>query len=284
MWKIKTCASSIVSFTISVLLIAGCGCLSIEPTYTKEKIVESITSLCKQEYNIEAKVWLAGETVWIYIPLQRLIAKEEDAPWDKEMVEKVNKVIVGASRVVLSMKPRPQFMVVAASDTQEYGIDYFIITWIPDIVKYQLEFISRDEFSRRHVMKIMENPLALNDLEGKHIKRDEIKMADFIAAQITQRIQAKFILEPQFKDYFEVNRAAVTFENEAFWVSVDIKQVKDLPQGALNTQKEILKIIAYVIKEYGFKDFLLIELENTATAEKSVVSRAALNDYLKKGS
>jgi hypothetical protein len=254
------------------------GCQPIKPTYNKEKIVEAITSLCLAEYNLEPKVWLLGETVWIYIPQPRLITKTVE--FDKEILEKINKVMMGASRVVLSMKPRPQFMVMVASDIGEYGIDYTVITWIPDIVKYQLQFISRDEFGRRNVVKIQESVHALADTEGNHIEKGQIKLGDFLAAQIAQRIQAKFTLEKDFKDYFDTEKIEAVFQQDIFNISVIIKP-KETSPARISIQKEIAKICAYVMKEYDFKDFLFAKIENSATGEKAEFSRLALKDFLK---
>jgi len=274
MWKSK-------SFPIIVILIALLlpGCLSIEPTYNKEKIVECITALCKSEYGVEPRVWLLGESVWIYLPLSRLITKNLD--WDKENTEKINKVMIGTSRVLLSMKPRPQFLVFIASDTQEYGLDYVSISWIPDIVKYQLQLISRDEFGRRHVTKIKENLAAIADLNGDHIDKREIKLYDFLAAQIAQRINNKFTLDAKIKDCFEVKDVYGIFQEDTFEIHADIKQTKPLPQGTINIQEEMNKIIAYVIKEYDFKDFLLVKIENPATGETTSYSRLALRQFLR---
>ncbi len=255
------------------------GCLSIKPTYTKEKIVESITILCKQEYNIEPRVWLLGETVWIYIPLPRLIT--QDAQWDKEVLEKINKVMLGTCRVLLSMKPRPQFLAIVASDTQEHGLDYTIITWIPDIVKFQLQFISRDEFTRRAIIKIERNILALSDSEGSHIRKNEIRLEDFLAEQIAQRAHLKFALEPKFKDYFKVEGANAAFEGDTLKIGVQIEQIKPLPQqSSVDIQKETAKIAAYVFKEYEFKDFLWVEVKNSATKTESLFSRLDLKNLL----
>lgn len=258
-----------------ILLLSGCR-LAIEPTYTKEKIVESITQLCEQEYQVKPKVWLLGETVWIYLPLTRLVTK--DIQWDKENMEKISKVIVGASRVLLSMKPRPQFMAVVASDTKEYGLDYTIITWIPDIVKYQLELISRNEFSRRNVIRIAENPQSLGDSEGLHIVKKEVKLEDFLAEQMMQRIQAKFGAEPPFMDNFKLGKVDAAFDKDTFKVFVQIERKNLARPVDIDIQKEILKIIAYVIKAYDFKDFLLVEAGNSLTEERAVLSRLALKE------
>lgn len=269
----------IVIFFLSFIVISGCQLP--KPTYTKEKILESIISVCKNEYNIEPKVWLIGETVWVYTPMPNLIKNEitKDLEFDKEILEKISKVIMAVSRVVLSMRPRPQFIAVVASDTEVYGIDYTIITWITDIVKFQLQAISRNEFYRRNVTKIEENANALFDTEGNHIEKKEINMGDFLARQIAQRIYSKFGLEPPFKDYLKVERVDSVFEEDVFGINANIKQLETLPQSSIDIHKEIIKIIAYVIREYDFKNFLLVEVTDSVTNEKTIFSRAALMEF-----
>ena len=269
---------SILALPIILLLS---GCINIKPTYTKENIVDSITALCEQEYGIKPRVWLKGETVWIYMPLPRLLNKDFD--WDKENSEKINKVMLGVHRVLLSMKPRPQFMVLVASDTEELGIDYYSIAWIPDIVKFQLRLISRDEFSRRHVVRIVEDPKALSDTTGKHLVIEEIRMGDFLAAQIAQRINQKFTLDEKIKDCYEVKEVYGTFQEDTFEIKADIKQIKPLPKGTpdIDIEQEMSRISAYVIKEYDFNDFLMLKLEDPATGVSTSYSRLALRQFLK---
>jgi len=258
------------------LFISGCNFL--EPTYTKEKIVDSIINICKEEYDAQPHVWLLGETVWIYLPMPRLVTK--DLAWDSETMNKIGKVTMGASRVLLSMKPRPQFLVLVASDTTELGIDYITISWIPDIVKFQLELISRDEFLRRHVIRVKDNTVAIGDTAGRHIIKDEIKLQDFLAAQIAQRINNKFSQEEPFKGHFETKDYYGIFEGDTFKIYAYIKQTEPLPQGPIDIQREMNKVIAYVIREYDFKDFLLAEAENTATGDRTAFSRLALRQFL----
>ena len=167
MRKIKNLPATIFAL-FAVLFLPGCK--PNQPTYTKEKTVESIISLCQREYKIEPKVWLSGDTIWIYISLPGLFKK--DLQLDKDASKKINDVIFSASRVVLSMKPRPLFMSIVASDTEEYGLDYTMTIWIMDIVKAQFQVISRDDFFQRIVNKLTESSEAYFDTEGKHIQKN----------------------------------------------------------------------------------------------------------------
>lgn len=256
------------------LILLCCGCQPNKCTYTKEKAVESIISLCQKEYSLKPNAWLEGETVWVYLPLPHLVTK--DIQWDKDMLEKVNKVIMGASRVLLSMKPRPVFMAIVASDIEQVGLDYIITVYITDIVKYQLQAISRDEFLRRHVMKIEQSNKIIADTEGEHIEKKEIRMQDFITRQIEQRIQWKFIQDEKFKDYFDVLKVDIRLDNDSFKIYVDIRQKRNYPEGPIDIQKEIAKIVAYTVQVYEFDNFLSVEIENRGTGVKSVLSKLDL--------
>jgi hypothetical protein len=266
--------------TLAALLLLG-GCFSFNPTYSKEKIEEHIVTLCKSEYNLQPKVWLVGETVWIYIPFPSLITK--DLQFNKDSIEKINKVIVASSRVVLSMKPRPRFMAVVATDTKEYGIDYTIITWIPDIVKYQLELISRDEYARRTVVRIKENIFALNDTDGAHLQKTDINMGEFLAELMNQNLRLKFASDAKAPAVFEPNQISAAYQDYFFDLKVNIAQKNTLPgKEKRDIQRETLEVVAYLIKEYEFKDFLLVRFEDSASGQKASFSRLALRDYLKK--
>ncbi|RKY33296.1 MAG: hypothetical protein DRP74_00235 [Candidatus Omnitrophota bacterium] len=275
MRKRKT-APAIIPILIAVFLS---GCLKIEPTYTKEKIVDSVISLCLTEYNIEPKVWLLEDTLWIYIPVSSLITS--NLQLDQETFIAINKVMLGASRVVLSMKPRPQFIVVVASDTQQYGLDYMITTWIPDIVKYQLQLISRDEFGRRNLIEISEDAKALGDEEGRHLEKKDINFWEFLSLQISQRIRFKFTLDPKYQDYFKLGEINSEISGNTFRIKAYIEKIKALPDDKINVQKEIAKIVFEVIKAYEIKDYLLIDIENTATGKKALFTKSELVKLLR---
>ncbi|MFA5090651.1 MAG: hypothetical protein WC510_06465 [Candidatus Omnitrophota bacterium] len=274
----KSPACLFLTLTPCLLAFFLCGCQPIKPTYTKEDITASVISLCKKEYQVEPKVWLRGETVWIYLSLPNLITKELQV--EKTTAEKINKVIMGASRVILSMNPRPQFIAIVASDTQEYGIDYTIINWIPDIVKYQLQFISRDEFFHRTLIKTKQNFYALYDDEGEHIEKTDIALKDFLAEQIMQRTQLMFLLEPEYKGDFKVKKIQAGWKETTLSINADITQVKGSLPKQFNIRREIAKIAAYTFKAYDFKDFLAVEITNTDGEKESVFTRIDLKRLL----
>jgi hypothetical protein len=272
----KITASPVLISFLSCCLLAGC--VNIKPTYTKEQAAESIAGLCRKEYNIDVKAWLVGETVWVYMPLPRIFGK--DLLIDKSQLEKVNKIMVSSSRVMLSMDPRPQFVVIVASDTREYGLDYTFITYIADILKLQNQFISREEFLRRNVIKLDNDHRALGDAEGSHINKKELSLDYFVCEQITQRIHQHFINEPQTKDKFKIDKVLSRFNGDILRVSYDIR-LKDGQSSAVDILKDIKKIIAYVVSAYDLKNLFAVKIDNVMTQEEFLVSRVELRELLR---
>lgn len=242
------------------------SCKPIQPTYKERDIQEAIKNICQKEYDFSVKTFWIGKTIWVYLPLERLL--NEKIQWDEETLERINSVSLTVSRVLLSSDKPPDFYCIIASDTAQFGADYTIYGWVPDIVQYQLEFISRDDFLNRIVRKAEINPKALEDEEGKHLKIFDLKLAQFLAEQIAQRIGIKFSEEE-----LEVNESKGTFTDDTFKFEYDISEEK-----GIDLKREILKIISYVIRNYDFKDFLLVEIQDLRTKDRTVLSREALRE------
>jgi hypothetical protein len=271
----KITAYPVLIVLFSCLLFSGC--IKIEPTYTKEKAAESIVALCEKEYRITAKAWLVGDTVWIYLPLPRLFKK--DLNWDKKQLEKINKVMLSASRVMLSMRPRAQFMALVSSDTKEYGLDYIIMTCVQDILKLHNQYISREEFLRRNVIMLENKHSALGDSEGAHVEKKDLSLEYFVSEQLTQRIQQHFMNEPRLKDKFKVNSVSSKFQGDILKVSYYI-QPKD-EKSTVDVLKEIKKLTADVSSAYEIKSFLVAKIVNLVTKDEVLVSKVELRELLK---
>ncbi|MDP1853565.1 MAG: hypothetical protein Q8L26_05130 [Candidatus Omnitrophota bacterium] len=244
------------------------GCKPIAPTYTKENFVPSIQKICKEEFGInDVKVWLIGETAWIYAPQNKLIDK--DLKFDKKITERINKVALSVSRVLLSMKPRPKFYVIVASDIKDLGADLINVGNVDDIVRYQFEFISRGEFGKRNVYDAYLSPSALSDTEGKHINPYDIKMEDFLSLQIVQRISLKFK-----EDRMEIKSLECFFKDGTF--NLQYEKVDAEKNANFNVNKEILKIVFLALKNYSFNDYSFVKISNLESGERTILGRNAL--------
>jgi hypothetical protein len=256
-----------------ILLLIGLSlflssCEPIKPTYTKENFVSSIQKICKEEFAIDnVKAWLAGETAWIYTPQDKLIDK--DSKLDEEIIKKINKVVLSVSRVLLSMKPRPQFYVIVASDIKDAGADLIYLGNVEDILRFQFEHISRSEFGKRNIYDAIFNPSALSDLEGKHINPYDIKLEDFLSLQIAQRINLELK-----ENNIEVKNLGCFFKEGVF----NLQYEKTNPEKPINLDinKAILETVSLVVKSYRFKDYSLVKLTNLGSGEKVILGKNIL--------
>jgi len=165
--------------------------------------------------------------------------------------ERMNRILRSIRRVFFSLKreaDEPKFFVIVVADTR-IGIELIDTTYVDDLKKASYEIISWTEYRHRTVEDIKFSPEAVGDLEGRHLQPYNVDFADFIIKQIKQRINYKFG-QPEVK------------------------------KGA-DIDKEILKTVKNVLEIYNFKDFLLVDLDNLATSNKTSLSRAAVLEKLK---
>lgn len=263
---------------LAVVLFSGCQ-NSIEPTYKEDQIPQIIKKICKDEYSLDVTTKRVGNTLWIYAPLQKILHKEfgqsEDKIFDDDMAEKLRNILTTIGRVMISSDNSPEFYALLASDVN-LGIDYAMIGSALDIKKSYSGFIAWPEANRRYVIQFNLEPLAIDDYKGTHLKAVDIKMPEFLAMQISQRINSFFQNEGN-KNNFKVEKVEGKFSNGVFIFEYSITQTGNL-QNKVNIKSEILKIIAYCIKTYDFKEFNNIELSDLISKDTTLLNQAAIWD------
>lgn len=266
-------------------LISGCSS-STKPTYSKENIVDSIRDICKKEYSLDVKVKLVGRTLWIYLPLEDIIEKAEkpekyikrfsiednkvslkegifnfeyliklvpekegyqEIKYSKSAAERLNNAWNALRRVLFSMEHSKEdglrFICLATADIKN-GFQIQDILFHTDLKKVFYGFISWSEYQHRTIQDMQMSPQIIGDKEGLHLNYRDITWEEFIVGQIQQRIKLKF----------------------------------EKPEVERNTDidKEILKIAAYTLKIYGFRDFSGVDLNNLLTQRKLILNQAAV--------
>jgi len=146
----------IILLTVISTLFFSSGCSEI--TYPKEGLAESVVKLCKKEYDIDIDVHLAGKTLVIYLPLTNLfnlqLAISESAQ------DKIQNVLLSASRIVFSTDAGIEFYCIIAQDTRLPEIQFVIIKYVDDAKRAFFHDISRGEYYKRSLIDINENPQA----------------------------------------------------------------------------------------------------------------------------
>ncbi len=271
------------SLFISIFLY---GCQSnIEPTYKENDIPSLVQKICKDEYNLDVTTQRTPTTLWIYAPLEKILHKDfgidADKIFDEEISDKLRNILTSIGRVLISSDNTPEFFALVASDIN-IGLDYTIIGNVLDIKKGYAGFTPWTESNKRYVLKFYANPDAIKDLTGQHLKAYDITLPDFLADQITQRINIYFQNETH-KKYFKIEKiegkfdsSNLTFEKSSgnfnkgnFIFNYSINQISK-PAQEINITKEILKIIAYCFKTYEFKDFSNVGLNDLSNTKNNV--------------
>lgn len=283
MMKLKPSSKNSVSagllFLLNFLLsfnLTGCQ-NPIEPTYKEKNIPSIVKKICQEEYNLEVTTKRTPTTLWIYAPLNQILdkdyGKKEGKIFDEGMVDKLRNILMTVGRVLISSDNTPEFFALLASDIN-LGLDYTLIGNALDIKKSYANFIPWTEANRRYVIKLETTPEAIGDKTGTHLNAYDIKLPNFLADQIAQRIGAYFQAE-DLKKYFKVEKSTGAFSNNTFTFEYSIEKISPPPKE-IDIQKEILDTITYCIRTYEFKDFAMVELKDLVTQDKLLLNRAVI--------
>lgn len=285
--SLKNSARTGFSLLITALTLSFSGCSSsTTPTYLKENADEAIQDICRKEYDIDVKTRWAGKTLWVYLPLEDIIKKADkpekylerftieqnnaelrdgtfdfqylikaaqeqektqEVKYNETALKKVSSLWRVMRRVLFSMESsagkEPEFLCVIAADIKN-GFSIQDTVYYLDLKKVSYDFISWEEYLHRSVQTTPVSPEIIGDKEGLHIDYKELTLKEFIIGQIQHRIKLKF-------------------------------QKPEVEKGS-DIDKEILKIIVYTFKTYGFTDFSSVELNNLLTSNRIVLNQKAV--------
>lgn len=217
--------------------LAGCA-----PTYPKERLKESIIRLCKNEYKVDVKVRTIGKTVAIYMPLENLV--DFTFALTPEATDKLNDVIMSATRVVLSTDAQYDFYCIIAHDVRIPEIQVIIIKSVEDVKRVFLGDISRGEFGKRMIVDMRLNPQSQKERSVREVfqkmgldpKWQDQVMNDFFRSEPTGlgdigywngRFYIKDITLPEFLAEQIASRIKLEFrEDKKLFDTLLLKSVK----------------------------------------------------------
>jgi hypothetical protein len=266
---------------LSLITILVCGCTSsTAPTFTKREIAGAIEDICQNEYKLDVRTFVVGETLWVYYPVQDLRIKNDKKDTEKFIIEE-NKSELSDYKLLLRyyIKPGPDtkiypdeiynkkimenmgyvwramYRVIFSMERSGKNDLQFLCLLVADTKKgyaikevvYHLDlkkvwygFISREEYSHRAVEDIVFDEGFKDNLDGTGLYFNNVTMDKFIAAQVQNRINLKF-------------------------------QKPEVGKNA-DIDKEIIKIIASTLKTYDYTGLAGIELDNMVSKETTNLS------------
>ena len=287
--KLRRFSKNLVKTGLKLFIIASisCGCtISTKPSFLIEEAPQAIREICKNEYKLDITAKLIGHTFWIYLPLENLLSKptkpekyierfliennsisfadnrmqanyliqpiadkesQQEMVIDKKASESIFNILQVVRRVLFSVDQskdkQPIFFCIVAADITN-GFEIKEIFYYLDLQKISYGFISQTEYQHRIIQETGISPFIINDKEGRHLIYEDISEEKFIALQIQHRIRLKF-QKP------EVTKSA-------------------------DIDKEVLRIIAYTLEAYKYKNLLTLETNNLRSGNRTILNRASL--------
>ncbi|MCK4852308.1 MAG: hypothetical protein KAS86_04255, partial [Candidatus Omnitrophica bacterium] len=304
--------------TASALYLSSCV-----PTYPKEKLPEAIKDVCGIEYNMDVDVAMKGSTLGIYYPMEGLL--DPGMGISSEAWDKISNLILIASRVVLSTDADIKFYCVVTQDLKLPEIQLVIIKYVEDVKRGMYRNISRNESFKRTLFSMNLTPQAekeksvdkvfnklgldaetresvlneffrspptrLSDIGywREHFYLKDIRMGEFLAAQIANRIKIDFRGDRKLSELYQYQSAEGAFSSEAdkdfllIRFKIFDQQVDD-EETDLRKRKieEIIRITNQVMYGYKFKDFAFIQMEDQIENMKLRVNSSDIWDFNKK--
>ena len=281
----KSLAKSALKILPFILFLSACTS-STSPSFLKEDITQAVKDISKKEYKLDISAKLIVDTLWVYLPLENIISKpakpekyierflvedkknslnekilrvnylikltaekekQQEMAIDKSVNEKIFNLLQVIRRVLFSVDnskgDKPLFFCIVSADIKN-GFEIRQVFHLMDLKKLSYGFISQTEYQHRIVQDSAVSAQIIGDIAGNHLNYHNVTLEEFIADQIQNRIRLKF-QKP------EVERNA-------------------------DIDKEVLKIIAYTLNTYGYKDFTLVEILNQATGSRIILNQAAV--------
>jgi len=289
MMKSKLFSKSLVKIGLKllpfILFISACSS-SVTPSFLKEDIVDAVKDICKKEYQLQLKIKLVGQTLWVYMPLEDIVTKSENPEKyiERFLIEdKKNSLSEGILRVNYFIKPIEEKEV-----QQEMALDKKVNEKIFNV----LQVIRRVLFSTDNSK--INSPLFFcivtadikNGFEIKQIFHlSDLKKLSFgfisqteYQHRIVQDTLVSLLIigdtEGRHLDYQDITLE--DFITSQIQNRIRIKFQKPEVEKNADIDKEVLKIVTYTVNAYNFKNFTLLEMINLLNARKTIFNRAAV--------
>ena len=188
---------------------------------------------------------------------------------------KSRNILITIGRVLTNSDNTPEFFALLASDIN-IGLDYTIIGNVLDMKKTYSGALPWVESNKRYIYKIQMATEAIGDTTGTHLIPYNIKLPNFLADQVVQRLVSQFSKE-DIENKLTMEEVKSNFENGSFKFYIDTEKTEK-SQKHTGITKEILKIFAFVIRDYDFNDFDTVEIHNLVSEEKVTYGRMALDE------
>ncbi|TRZ95300.1 hypothetical protein D4R78_04180 [bacterium] len=263
----------------------GCSS-SLEPTYLQENITNAIQDIAKNEYKMEVKARLVGQTLWIYLPLEDIFVKSDkhEKYLEHFNIETNNESFKGKTlKLEYLIKAIPE-----QEKYQEYKYDKQALEKMNNVWKILRRVIFSMDHSKSNQPKFfclvtadIKNGFAIRDLfyqlDLKKVSYEFISWGEYQHRSIQDSDMSASIIgdkEGNHLDYQDITME--DFISQQIQHRIKLKFQKPEVDKNADIDKEIIKAIVSTVRIYGFKDFDEVELNNLLTKNKISLNQAAI--------
>ncbi|MFH1459816.1 MAG: hypothetical protein ABIG64_05525 [Candidatus Omnitrophota bacterium] len=253
-----------------IFVVLGAFCLGCAPSYPRDKLISALKEICKKEYNIDVQAELVGKTIIVFVPLDELFDRQLDIL--PNAIEKIERVILSTSRVILSTDTKIDFYKIIAADTKTTAAEVILVRFMDDVYKFMYGWIKREDYSQRILWQINFNPVLLNN-QDYDFSGEEVFLADFLAQQISRRLDVIFASSLVYK-----TKVAAKYDDlqRQFNFSVIVARNDNFK----NVQVPIiLKKANEVLQSYKFDNFERIFISNELLKNSYIILKKELKNY-----
>ncbi len=284
---LRNSASLVLLLSTTIALFCGCTS-STSPTFIKENAEDAIKDILAKEYQITVVTHLVKQTLWVYLPLNNVIAKAEkpqkyverfvvdedrgalengtlkfsylikgipeeektqETQYDKKAVDKIQNVWKVIRRVIFSM-----------AHSQRGAVKFICIITADTDNGAQI----RETVFIEDLKKVAYNFISWEEFQHRVIQETEIAR-DIIGDTQGQHVNYRDVSFEEFLVKQIENRIKLKF------------QKPEVEKGA-DIDKEILKAIQNTLDIYKFYDFDALELYNGDSKKRLILSPAAVKN------
>jgi hypothetical protein len=261
------------SLVAAALLLAGCAG---RPTYPKERLVESLQELLRQE-GLDLPVRLVKGTVAIHLDYPGVLEQSgQDVSLGKTFDEVAPKVIGSLHRVLLSSDADVRFYILLVSDPRYPGAYLTLVRYMDDIRRLNVNKIKLEEVYARTILELDMGPEQLT-LE-QYVPR-EIALEEFLSWQLARRVQRALAEEFHPNGVADIGRCTGEFADGEFVFTLNATSGLEGPLSDTTVQQMFelsSTVIAEVLANYDFNAFSAVRLIHHETGRRFVLSQAQL--------
>ena len=274
--------SSFLFALFSLLCCSGCG---PKYTYPADGVAKSVEDICRKENQLTVKGLVNGKTLGAIIYVNDLTDVKGQVP--KEIHEKMGQIMQAVTRVSLSTDLPLDFCTVVIRDRKHQN-ELTVTRSLDDTKRANSEAIGMEESMNRTLFGQGRYPLGAKDADTFVLK--DVKLEDFLAEQIAQRIRFSFLKED--KETLDDTLDKEELANQQAFVFVDgffehvpgaghfrFSVLSLKPTEARETILSVFHVVNEVLKGYHFENFKDIEMLDYVNRQKMLVDEKTLAQY-----